>query len=175
MYVGGGEFLGDVFEQRGALGVVALFLRQADIGFDVARFAVEGFFRVDAVFELLALLQDGLRFFLILPEIRVAYFFFDAASCLRAESASKIAPHKLDAFLELGVALLQVFDVFSHVGILTAKFKRCKGWGVVFANSARLYELEVQNGYARRFVSAKTNRARDASTQSQANQSPKRT
>src|ERR1700678_2639250 len=37
-----------------------------------------------------------------------------AASCFRAESASKKAPHELDALFELGVALLQVFDVFSH-------------------------------------------------------------
>jgi hypothetical protein len=29
--------------------------------------------------------------------------------------ASKIAPHELDAFLKLGVALLQVFDVLGHV------------------------------------------------------------
>jgi hypothetical protein len=36
------------------------------------------------------------------------------ASCFRAESASKKAPHELDALFELGVALLQVFDVFSH-------------------------------------------------------------
>src|SRR5580700_10959496 len=37
-----------------------------------------------------------------------------AASCFLAESASKKAPHELNTFLELGVALLQVFDVFSH-------------------------------------------------------------
>ena len=29
-------------------------------------------------------------------------------------AASKIASHELDAFLEIGEALLQVFDVFSH-------------------------------------------------------------
>src|ERR1700722_870932 len=38
----------------------------------------------------------------------------NVASCLRAESASKKAPHELNTFLKLGVALLQVFDVFSH-------------------------------------------------------------
>src|ERR1700735_652538 len=37
-----------------------------------------------------------------------------AASCFRAESASKKAPHEFNTFLELGVALLQVFDVFGH-------------------------------------------------------------
>jgi molybdenum cofactor biosynthesis enzyme len=34
---------------------------------------------------------------------------------LRAEAASKITPHKLEALLELGVALLDVFDMFSHL------------------------------------------------------------
>src|ERR1700685_2252610 len=38
----------------------------------------------------------------------------NSASCLRADSASKKAPHKLDAFVQLGEALLQVFDVFGH-------------------------------------------------------------
>src|ERR1700722_12152525 len=41
-------------------------------------------------------------------------FSSNAASLLRAESASKKAPHELNTFLKLGVALLQVFDVFSH-------------------------------------------------------------
>jgi hypothetical protein len=34
---------------------------------------------------------------------------------LRAEAASKKAPHELDAFIQLGEALLQVFDVFGHL------------------------------------------------------------
>jgi hypothetical protein len=33
---------------------------------------------------------------------------------LRADSASKKAPHELDALIQLGEALLQVFDVFGH-------------------------------------------------------------
>jgi hypothetical protein len=37
---------------------------------------------------------------------------------LRAGSASKIASHKIKAFLELGEALLEVFYVFGHVGSL---------------------------------------------------------
>jgi hypothetical protein len=41
----------------------------------------------------------------------------NSASCLRADSASKKAPHKLDAFIQLGEALLQVFDVFGHFGV----------------------------------------------------------
>jgi hypothetical protein len=47
-------------------------------------------------------------------------FASNSASCLRADSASKKAPHKLDAFIQLGEALLQVFDVFGHV-VLYAK------------------------------------------------------
>jgi hypothetical protein len=45
-------------------------------------------------------------------------FSSSAANCGSIAEASKIAPHQLDAFLELGVALLQVFDVLGHVGIL---------------------------------------------------------
>jgi hypothetical protein len=48
-----------------------------EIGFDVAHFAIERVFAVDAVFEGFALLEDGLRFLLILPEIGVADFFFE--------------------------------------------------------------------------------------------------
>jgi hypothetical protein len=40
---------------------------------------------------------------------------------LRAAEASKIATHELDALLELVVAMLQVFDVFSHAWILQTK------------------------------------------------------
>jgi hypothetical protein len=47
-----------------------------EIGFDVAHFAIERVFGVDAVFDYFALLEDGLGFFLILPEIGVADFFF---------------------------------------------------------------------------------------------------
>ncbi len=39
--VGGGEFLGEIFEERVALRVVVLFLREMDIGLDVADLAVE--------------------------------------------------------------------------------------------------------------------------------------
>jgi hypothetical protein len=41
-------------------------------------------------------------------------FCSSAANCGSIAEASKIAPHQLDAFLELGVALLQVFDVRGH-------------------------------------------------------------
>jgi len=33
---------------------------------------------------------------------------------LRADSASKKAPHELDAFIQLGEALLEIFYVFGH-------------------------------------------------------------
>jgi hypothetical protein len=51
-------------------------LRQAEVGFDVALFAVESGFGVDAVFDLLALLQRFLRLGLILPKVGVAGFCF---------------------------------------------------------------------------------------------------
>ena len=69
--------MADVIEERVALRIVGFFARKIEISFDVAGFSFEEFFRVDAVFHLLALLQDDLRFFLILPEIRIAYFFFE--------------------------------------------------------------------------------------------------
>jgi len=37
-----------------------------------------------------------------------------AASCVRAAEASKITPHEFHAFFEVDVAVLDVFDVFSH-------------------------------------------------------------
>jgi hypothetical protein len=48
-----------------------------EIGFDVAHFAIERVFGVDAVFDLFAVLQYALSFFLVLPEIGVADFCFD--------------------------------------------------------------------------------------------------
>ena len=53
-------------------------------------------------------------------------FSSSSAICLRADSASKIAPHEPNAFLKLGVALLEVFDVFSHVQILHRKLENGK-------------------------------------------------
>jgi hypothetical protein len=46
------------------------------IGFQVAAQAREFLLGGDAVFGQLALLQDALRFFLVLPEIRAADFRF---------------------------------------------------------------------------------------------------
>jgi hypothetical protein len=48
-----------------------------EISFDVAHFAIERVFGVDAVFDYFALLEDGLGLFLVLPEIGVANFFFE--------------------------------------------------------------------------------------------------
>jgi hypothetical protein len=42
-------------------------------------------------------------------------FFSSSANCGSIADASKIAPHQLDAFLELGVTFLQVFDVRGHI------------------------------------------------------------
>jgi hypothetical protein len=50
-------------------------------------------------------------------------FSWSAASCLRAEPSSKIAPHELEALLELGVASLEILDVFSHAQILHTKLE----------------------------------------------------
>jgi hypothetical protein len=58
------------------LRVVCFFLSHADVGFDVARAAVQIFVGGQAVFDDFALLQRGLRFGLILPEIGVAGFCF---------------------------------------------------------------------------------------------------
>jgi hypothetical protein len=50
-------------------------------------------------------------------------FASSAASCWRAGSTSKKTPHDVDAFLQFGEAMLQVFDVFSHIRIVTAKIE----------------------------------------------------
>jgi hypothetical protein len=96
--IGGGEFLGEVYEQGLALSRVRLLVREMKIGIEIAQLAGKRFFRLYAFLELLALLQQGLGFFLILPEIRIAYFFLNRGelllcggrvkdSSLRAQSA----------------------------------------------------------------------------------------
>jgi hypothetical protein len=47
-----------------------------EIGLDVAHFAIERVLGGDAVFDYLALLEDGLGLFLVLPEVCVADFSF---------------------------------------------------------------------------------------------------
>jgi hypothetical protein len=58
------------------LRVVRLFLSHADVGFDVARAAIQVFVSDEAVFDDFAPLQSGLRLGLILPKIGVAGFCF---------------------------------------------------------------------------------------------------
>jgi len=53
-----------------------------EIGVEIAGFAVERIGGGYAVFELLALLKNPLRFLLILPEIRVVGFFFESRDLL---------------------------------------------------------------------------------------------
>jgi hypothetical protein len=48
-----------------------------EVSFDIAHFAIERVFGGYAVFDYFALLQDALGLFLVLPEISVAYFFFE--------------------------------------------------------------------------------------------------
>src|SRR5271169_5111605 len=56
----------------------------------------------------------------------------NSASCLRADSASKKAPHKLDAFIQLGEALLEVLDVFCHFVLLVFYMVSDFGLGVMW-------------------------------------------
>jgi hypothetical protein len=70
-------------------------------------------------------------------------FASNSANCLRADAASKKAPHELDAFIQLGEALLQVFDVFGHCNLFYRIFNAFAGL---------LYERDCEqddgNGYA---------------------------
>jgi hypothetical protein len=91
-------------------------LRQAQVGFDVALLGVERYFGVYPVFDGFALLQSGLRFFLVLPEIRLAVcgrilrqrklrtswmrLFNSAKRCCRSSMCSAIAIHS-SGFLAL--------------------------------------------------------------------------
>jgi hypothetical protein len=60
-----------------------------EIRVDVAHPAVERFLRVYALFELLALLEQRLGLFLILPEIRIADFFFESCQLFAGGSGVK--------------------------------------------------------------------------------------
>jgi hypothetical protein len=53
-----------------------------EIGVEVARLAFKRTLAMGAVFELFALLEKGLGLFLILPEIRVADFYFECGELL---------------------------------------------------------------------------------------------
>jgi hypothetical protein len=53
-------------------------------------------------------------------------FASSAASCWRAGSTSKKTPHDVDPFLQFGEAVLQILDMLSHPGIVTANHKNTK-------------------------------------------------
>jgi threonine/homoserine/homoserine lactone efflux protein len=71
------------------LRVVGFFAREIEVRLDVAGFGVESFFRVHAVFHLLALLQESLRLFLVLPEVGIAYFFFQSGELFSSGAGVK--------------------------------------------------------------------------------------
>src|SRR6202041_1927764 len=80
--IGRCDLFADIFQQRVALRVVGLFPGEIEIGLDIAGFGFEELLCIDAVFDLLALLQNTLRLFLILPKIWIAYFFFECSELL---------------------------------------------------------------------------------------------
>jgi hypothetical protein len=65
------QFAIKVLQQLVALLGVRLFARQRDVRFDVAGDRLEFCFRADLVFRAFAVSQDGLRRFLMVPEIRL--------------------------------------------------------------------------------------------------------
>ncbi len=64
-------------------------MRQVEIGLKIARPPLELLVRLDAFFGLLALLENFLRLFLVLPEIRLGGFCFEAAEPLPAARSLK--------------------------------------------------------------------------------------
>jgi len=73
------EFLRQPGQEFIARGNVSLFVRQLEKRFNFAAPTRQFRVRVDALLRLLAFLQRLLRFFLVLPEIRPAGFFFEAS------------------------------------------------------------------------------------------------
>jgi hypothetical protein len=69
VFVGGQEFAVDVLQERVPLLAIALFLGEVNVGLDVAGKRGELFLGADARLGGLALLQDALGFFLVLPKI----------------------------------------------------------------------------------------------------------
>lgn len=99
--VGSGEFLRNIVEDRIALGAIGFFFGKAEIGFDVARFGVERLLGGNAILELLAFLQNGLRLRLIVPKVGGAYFCFKFLELLlrggRVKDNSGRAPYVFGA------------------------------------------------------------------------------
>ena len=69
--VGGGDFALDIAEQRVALGRVGFFFGEMKIRLDIAQRARELLVGRDDSFRDFALLENFLRLFLVLPEIRL--------------------------------------------------------------------------------------------------------
>jgi hypothetical protein len=80
------QFLCEVFQEIVALLGVGFFLGQVDVGVDVTRNAGEFFVGGNLVFGAFAIAEDGLGFFLVVPEIGVggaSFERFQAVAVLR--------------------------------------------------------------------------------------------
>jgi hypothetical protein len=73
----GVQFLGQVFQEIVALLGVSFFLGEIDVGVDVAADAGEFFVGGDLVFGAFAVAEDGLGFFLVVPEIGIGGASFE--------------------------------------------------------------------------------------------------
>ncbi len=160
-----------------------------DVGFDVAGERGELVVRGDLVFGAFAVAQDGLRGFLIVPEIGIGDAGFERSSGARDEAAaSKIAPNHGDAGLQEFVAVLEIFENHemgattwsarseSRSGFqscslppLTAEFRARLDGGGEMPTGIRSSSRDVFP-----FRKVKDNRITETRTQSQANQSPAR-
>jgi hypothetical protein len=74
--IGGGEFAAQFLEKIFALLGIRFGLSQLDVGFDVTNQRAEFRFRGELIFGALAFFQDGLRLFLMVPEIRIGDLLF---------------------------------------------------------------------------------------------------
>jgi hypothetical protein len=68
VFIGGVELRANVVQDRVALRGIGFLLGQMEICFDVGNGAREFLLRGDVSFRVLALLENGLGFFLVLPE-----------------------------------------------------------------------------------------------------------
>lgn len=90
--IGGIELAGDVFQDRIALRSVGFLVCKMEICLHIGDSARKFFFRGDVGFGALALLENGLRLLLILPERRVVDFGFEGfqkfAACADVKDSS---------------------------------------------------------------------------------------
>jgi hypothetical protein len=77
-----GEFAVQIFQKISALLGVGFFGRKADIGLDVARNGSELFVGGNLFFGTLTIAEDGLGFFLVVPEIGIRYAGFESFQAL---------------------------------------------------------------------------------------------